>query len=287
MKLTLLASAWAFGGLDACVRELAHATIDGVEGPPPADFARARELERELALARVPYVAEVCTGGSYAPASSVPFAAHIEDFRRQAELSAAAGASFITCLGGSDSWPLARSVEFYARALDIAERLGLDVSFETHRSRPTFHPWATAELLRTMPALELTVDFSHWCVVCERLVDDEAALGLAIARARHVHARVGYAQGPQVPDPRAPEYERELLAHESWWLRAAQAARGRGRTTFTVTPEFGPDGYLQCAPYSRVPVADLAEINRWMALRLRETLGPACSDYPADHSDGS
>jgi hypothetical protein len=277
MKLTLFASAWAFGGLEACLRELALATFDGVEGPPPADSARARQLGRELAAARVPYIAEVCTGGSYAPASAVPFAEHIDDFRGQAELAAEAGASFITCLGGSDSWPLSRSLEFYARALDIAASLGIEVAFETHRSRPTFHPWATAELLRALPALKLTCDLSHWCVVCERLVDDEAALDLALERARHVHARVGYAQGPQVADPRAPEYEPELRAHEGWWLRAAEGARARGEATFTVTPEFGPDGYLQCAPYSGVPVADLAPLNRWMASRLRETLAAVCS----------
>jgi hypothetical protein len=97
-------------------------------------------------------------------------------------------------------------------------------------------------------------------------------LALAISRARHVHARVGYAQGPQVPDPRAPEYEPELLAHERWWRRIALAAKERGQESFTVTPEFGPDGYLQQAPFSKRPVADLGELNRWMALRQRANL---------------
>ncbi|MEJ1960369.1 MAG: hypothetical protein WDO56_01955 [Gammaproteobacteria bacterium] len=41
----------------------------------------------------------------------------------------------------------------------------------------------------------------------------------------------------------------------------------------SVTPEFGPDGYLQQTPYTRQPVADLAELNRWMAVRQRENLG--------------
>ena len=41
----------------------------------------------------------------------------------------------------------------------------------------------------------------------------------------------------------------------------------------TMTPEFGPDGYLQQTPFSQRPVADLAELNRWMASRQRAKLG--------------
>ncbi len=38
----------------------------------------------------------------------------------------------------------------------------------------------------------------------------------------------------------------------------------------TVTPEFGPDGYLHAAPFTARPVADLDQINRWMAAHLRQ-----------------
>ncbi len=36
-----------------------------------------------------------------------------------------------------------------------------------------------------------------------------------------------------------------------------------------MTPEFGPDGYLHQLPFTAQPVADLAEINTWMAGRQR------------------
>ncbi len=36
-----------------------------------------------------------------------------------------------------------------------------------------------------------------------------------------------------------------------------------------MTPEFGPDGYLQCEPFTRRPVADLWELNVWTAERLQ------------------
>jgi sugar phosphate isomerase/epimerase len=271
MKLIMLASAWAFGGLAACLREVESGIFDGVEGPPPESAEQARALSR----AGVPYVAEICSGGSYSPASSVSVESHFRDFRSQVTAAVQANALFCSCLVGSDSWPLPIAIEFFARALAFGRELGTELCFETHRSRPTFHPWLTAELLRALPELRLTCDFSHWCVVCERLPDDESVLDLAIGRARHVHARVGYAQGPQVPDPRAPEYEKELLAHEAWWQRIALAAAKRGQGSLTVTPEFGPDGYLQQAPFSRQPVADLGELNRWMAVRQRVKLGEA------------
>ena len=38
----------------------------------------------------------------------------------------------------------------------------------------------------------------------------------------------------------------------------------------TLTPEFGPDGYLQSEPFTQKPVADLWEINQWMAEEERQ-----------------
>jgi sugar phosphate isomerase/epimerase len=262
--VSVFASAWAFGGLDACRREVESGLFDGIEGPPPVTEPEARALRSN----GVPYIAEICSGGSYAPASSVPFAAHLADVQVQLARALEAGALFCTCLVGSDSWPTSKAVDFLGRVLELGAQFGATLTFETHRSRPTFHPWATAELLRALPALRLTCDFSHWCVVCERLPDDESVLALAISRARHIHARVGYAQGPQVPDPRAPEFESELLQHESWWQRIALSLAARDESV-TITPEFGPDGYLHHTPFSNQPVADLTEINRWMASRQR------------------
>jgi hypothetical protein len=270
VRLSIHASAWSFGSIAACRNEVERGHFDGIEGPAPVTSAGCRELRRELADAGVPFIGEVCTGGAYAPPSSVPFARHLADFRTQAALGAETGAELLTCLAGSDSWPLSRAIEFFGLALEIGRANGVELSFETHRSRPTFTPWSTAELLRALPELGLTCDFSHWCVVCERLLeDDDDALALAIRRARHIHARVGYAQGPQVPEPRAPAYARELAAHEAWWWRIWLGGRERGVATFTLTPEFGPDGYLHHHPFTDVPVADLVEINRWMSERQR------------------
>jgi hypothetical protein len=89
----------------------------------------------------------------------------------------------------------------------------------------------------------------------------------------HIHARVGYEEGPQVPDPRAPEYERHLAAHERWWSMIWDAQEKRGVTESTLTPEFGAPDYLHTLPYSRMPVANLWDICNWQAERQKARFG--------------
>jgi limonene-1,2-epoxide hydrolase len=50
--------------------------------------------------------------------------------------------------------------------------LGISVSHETHRGRALFNPFITAHLLNRFSALHITADWSHWVVVCERLLAD-------------------------------------------------------------------------------------------------------------------
>jgi hypothetical protein len=110
--------------------------------------------------------------------------------------------------------------------------------------------------------------------VCERLIDDQLpAVHLVAAHCLHVHARVGHAQGPQVNDPRAPEWATELAAHERWWDLCWAAQERRGLAESTLTPEFGPPTYQPTAPYTRAPLADLEGVCDWMTRRQRERFG--------------
>lgn len=266
-------SLWTNGfDLETALTDVASGVFDGIEGPVPSDLAARRMFTARLQATNTRFIAEIVTGGDYVPIDRSE-TRHLDDFTRGLEHAGEAGARFATVLAGCDAWPIARSVEFLGRAIEIADHAAIAVSFETHRSRPTFNPWATIELLREVPALQLTCDFSHWCCVCERLVldDDPELLALVARRTAHIHARVGYAQGPQVPHPAAPEFRPALEAHERWWAAIVAAHADGGPVT--VTPEFGPDGYLQAAPFTGRPVADLNEINRWMAARLRQRFG--------------
>ncbi len=217
------------------------------------------------------YIAEITTAGSYVPDRHASLDEHLRSFARKLERSLELEPEFISCLGGCDAWPEAQNLAFFDSAMNLAEQKNATVSFETHRGRAFFNPWVTQRIVRELPEIKLTCDFSHWCVVCERLMDSERDTLDALApNAFHIHARVGYDQGPQVPHPAAPEYADALHAHQSWWERIWQTQARQGREHSTLTPEFGPDGYLQQAPFTQEPVADLWEVNRWMAQQERE-----------------
>ena len=172
---------------------------------------------------------------------------------------------------GADCWRLPDMIRFHREAARITADCPVPVIHETHRQRCLYSPWIAREILEAVPELELAADFSHWVCVAERCLDDQLdIIRLAASRTRHIHARVGYDQGPQVPDPRAPEYAQEVAAHERWWDLCWEAMRNRGITETTLTPEFGPAPYLHTLPYTKAPVADLWDICTWQAHRQRE-----------------
>ena len=231
---------------------------DGVEGPPSKDAKQNADSAAMLKSMQMPFIAEIATGGDYVPLPHQSADAHLDDFRVQLERVSVFAPVLVNVLGGSDRWSMAECVSFYVRAIGHAKRMGLKLVWETHRSRPTATPWRTEQLLKEIPEMQLNCDFSHWCVVCERLIlnEEPSLLRLCASRADHVHLRVGHAQGPQISDPRLPEHREAVDAHFHWWQQLNVA---------TATPEFGPDGYG-----SRE--SNLVAINQWMASAARERL---------------
>ena len=271
MELRLFKTLWGHkGSFNEAIAACDSPRFDGIEGQAPENAGERRDFKAALDDAALDYIAEICTAGGYVPDRSATAEEHLESLTRQAAVAAECGPMFINVIAGCDAWSVGQSVEFFGEAMHVGKTLGVRLSFETHRSRSFFNPWATREILLQLPELKLTCDFSHWCVVCERLIDTEPEIiSLCAGHAHHVHARVGYDQGPQVPHPAAPEYAEALGAHEKWWRQIWQNQLKRGVTVSTMTPEFGPDGYLHCLPFTAAPVADLNQINGWMAERQR------------------
>jgi hypothetical protein len=175
---------------------------------------------------------------------------------------------------GRDNMTAAEASAFFAEALRVEARIGVPVGHETHRGRILFTPWTTAGYLKQFDKLRITADYSHWVNVCERLPEDEAAaLELANQRAVHVHGRVGYEEGPQVPDPSAPEYAAQLAWHERQWAQIKALHQQAGAEVMTFTPEYGPPNYLHTLPHTQMPVADLWQVCLWGAERARAMLG--------------
>jgi sugar phosphate isomerase/epimerase len=156
------------------------------------------------------------------------------------------------------------------KLLDAAANSGLNIVHETHRNKFSFAAHITKNYLEKIPKLRITLDASHWVCVAESYLDDQAnAMQLAISRADHIHARVGYPEGPQVPDPRIKEWEEALNKHLTWWDKVVEIKR-KENIDLTITPEFGPFPYMVHVPSTGNPVSDQWEVNVWMMELLKK-----------------
>lgn len=272
MQFALFKTLWGHTG---SIREAASLAVEagfhGLEAPASEHDDQLAELTQALAEHRLSYICEICTTGSYVPDRQATPEQHLADLEAKILRALPLNPEFFNVMGGCDAWPVDMQVDFFARAQAIADKHGVLCSFETHRGRSFFNPWVTRDVLRQLPGLPITCDFSHWVVVCERLMDSEWEVITEVApHAHHIHGRVGYDQGPQVPHPGAPEYADALASHERCWEVLWQSQLERGYSRSTMTPEFGPDGYLHCLPFTGAPVADLWDLNRWIGERQRQ-----------------
>lgn len=140
---------------------------------------------------------------------------------------------------------------------------GPEVVHETHRGKFSYAAHVTRPYLEAIEDLRITFDISHWVNVAESYLDDQAeAVELAISRASHIHSRVGFPEGPQIPDPRLPEWQEAVERHVGWWTRIAERYQ---EGTLTITTEFGPFPYLTHQVSQR-------DINVFMMRLLKQRL---------------
>jgi hypothetical protein len=266
MKIDLFRSLWGWQGDWAqCAAELRAVGCVGVEARLPTDPDAVRALRHSLQQEDLAYIAVVFTGGDVIPAQRWTMEQHWDRLRGALDVAQVAQPRFLNVLPGNDRWSLEQQVAFFGRAQELADEAGLVCSFETHRATSLYSPWVTLDVIAQLPQLRFTTDISHWVVVCERLLNDPVDdLAPFIERVHHVQARVGYAQGPQVPHPAAPEYAGELAFHQVVWERVWASQRDRGYAVTTLTPEFGPDGYTHRLPFTQAPIADVWALNQWM-----------------------
>jgi len=272
MRLKVFKTLWGFeGDYRDAIRSALREGFDGIEGPVPASKQDVTELAMLLEDSGLAYIAEIATTGSYVPDRRLGLQDHLDDLAAKLVLASELQPLLVTCLGGCDAWSQTQSLEFLQWAMDLADRQGLPICFETHRGRSLFNPWVTRQIVDLLPEVRITCDFSHWYVVCEGLQQgEEEIIRSLLGNAGHIHGRVGYDQGPQVPDPRSALYAAELHRHLQWWRWIWLQHINEKRDYTTVTPEFGPDGYDYRDPVTGMTLIKPALLNHWMAGRLRD-----------------
>jgi sugar phosphate isomerase/epimerase len=205
------------------------------------------------------------------PISGHSVAAHLKSLELDLAAALETNPTCIVVHAGYDAWHESDALRFFQGALEQVLPIPVPVGFETHRGRCLNTPWATLKVLKQFPELKLTLDLSHWVLVCERFPDDQPeALEQAIEACVHIHARVGHPQAPQVNDPRAPEHSQALEWYEQQWSKVWAAQRKRGEAISSLTPEFGPPDYQPTLPYTNMPLSDLETVCNWMRDRLLE-----------------
>jgi len=254
LELRRIKALWGMqGSYEELFTHAAEAGYFGIEAPlPPA--SEEKSFKAALETNKLAFIAQVSTHDD-----------HLVSFEKQVMRATDFNPLFINSQSARDSMSEAEQDHFFDEALTIEQRSGLQVAHETHRSRAMFTPWTTARLLNRFPDLRITADFSHWVNVCESHLDNHAdELALAIDRSIHVHGRVGFPQGPQVPHPGAPEYASELALFTGWWQRIFMKHADNERAWTTFTAEFGPPNYMPTVPFTNKPIVDLIEVNQWM-----------------------
>lgn len=175
---------------------------------------------------------------------------------------------------GRDYFSFEQNLALIDIARAFSEKQGIPVAHETHRGRLGYSPGHLQDYLAARPDMHITADFSHWTCVTESLLENFSGIvQAAVSHTRHVHARVGYEEGPQVPDPRAPEWQYAVDRFLGWWDLMADSRRNAGASFLGFTTEFGPPPYMPVMPFTRRPVADQFEINCYMKDLLRARYG--------------
>ncbi|MEJ0081485.1 MAG: TIM barrel protein [Puia sp.] len=270
-KLKVLATNWGFNGtLDAYCAKAKKEGYDGIEIWWPLEKKDQDELFATLKNHDLE-VGFLCAG------SDSNYKKHFDQFTQM--IDAAANETiqrplYINCHSGRDFFTYEEGKTFIDHTMALAKSTGIKICHETHRSRLLYAAPVARHYMETIPELRITFDVSHWCNVHESLLEDQPeTVNLALQRVDHIHARVGHPEGPQVNDPRAPEWDHAVKAHFAWWDKVVELKKQKGEV-LTVLTEFGPPDYMPTLPYTRQPLADQWAMNVYMMQQLRNRYQP-------------
>lgn len=266
-KLIVLGTNWGFNGtVDEFCAAAKKEGYDGIEMWWPNEPKAQDELFNALKKHNLE-VGFLCGGHSPNPEEN------FNAFKKAIDASTTNKIQrplYINCHSGKDFFSFEQNKKFIDYTTGQSKTTGITICHETHRGRILYAAPVAKQFIDSIPDLKITFDVSHWCNVHESLLDDQKeTVQLALQRVEHIHARIGHSEGPQVNDPRAPEWNDALQHHLAWWDVVVERKRQRNQPATFLT-EFGPVDYLPALPYTRRPVADQWAINVHMMQLLRK-----------------
>jgi len=269
MQVLILAPQWGFEQLpfEDFIIKIKSAGFDGLDTWVPEDARERKQFARLLQDYQLPIVCHQHQARGNT----------IDEFCRSFEyylnLCMECNPILINSHSGRDYFTIDEQLRVIDVATEFSIKHNITVAHETHRGRLGFSPYNAKELFTQRPGMKITADLSHWVCVTESYLDHcPGIVEEAIARAEHIHARVGHPEGPQVPDPRMSEWQEATRIFMSWWLRILAQQERSGKKQCTITPEFGPPPYMLTVPATGQPVADQFALNCFIKDLLKDKM---------------
>jgi sugar phosphate isomerase/epimerase len=265
--LKVLGTNWGFQGtLDEFCAKVKKEGYDGIEMWWPGE----KKEQDELFTALKKHGLEI---GFLVGGSQSNFQEHLDTFKKMIDGAATNKVQkplYINCHSGRDWFSFEQNKQFIDYTTQVSKQTGVIICHETHRARILYSAAVSRQFMEKLPDLRITFDVSHWCNVHESLLEDQQdTVNMALERVSHIHARIGHPEGPQVNDPRAPEWENVVKTHFGWWDKVVERKKKNGERV-TILTEFGPPDYMPTLPYTRQALADQWAINVHMMHLLRK-----------------
>ena len=141
---------------------------------------------------------------------------------------------FINSHTGKDYYDFSDNCKIIEITENISKKYEVPIVHEIHRGRFSFHLKTLHQYLELFPRLSLVADFSHFCVVSEsNLADQKELLTKIYPKIKHLHARIGFEQSPQVNNPFAPEWQSYLENYLNWWKEIIEYHKKRNCNQIT------------------------------------------------------
>ncbi|MBF11184.1 MAG: xylose isomerase [Flavobacteriaceae bacterium] len=266
-KVLFFQTDWGFEGTtEVFIKKAKISGYDGIEIWSPIDPKKQIQISKLLKEHNMKVIF-LCGSNS-----NLPFENSLSTYKEYLKNTIKLNPVAINSHTGSDFYSFSQNMRFIEEANKLSNHYNIPIYHETHRGRFSYSLPKTIEYIEKNKDLVLTLDISHWMVVHESLLDNRThLLKKIIKRSNHIHARVGFQEGPQVNDPAAPEWKSVVERHLNIWKSVIQKIQNEKKIP-TITTEFGPPNYMPTLPNTQEPMTDQWMANLYIMKMLKKRL---------------
>ncbi|MEM6409052.1 MAG: sugar phosphate isomerase/epimerase [Pseudomonadota bacterium] len=182
----------------------------------------------------------------------VAFPKTIESLEETLHMAKDFGAPFVDVIGQVMPIALDDMVPVIKTWMEMSDRVGMPIQFETHRNCITNDLYTTLQLIDRIPEMRICADLSHYVVDREfwfPLSDDNLALiSRVLARSDSFEGRVASRQQIQLQLD-FPQHQKWVELFRGWWREGMTSWRERNATGDCIfVCELGPPEYAMTGP---------------------------------------